>query len=103
MDFDVTPMDNSNSKKEGISKTYKLFDGYSPMLSYIGSSGFILNNQFRESYSHSNCEGNFDHISQTVEMALSLSDVPLLVRFDSGNDSLDNVLMLEDKAKYNEG
>lgn len=94
-------MDNSNRKKEGVSRTYKLFDGYSPMFSYIGSSGFILNNQLREGHSHSNCEGSHGHISQTVEMALSLSDGPLLVRFDSGNDSLDYVLMLEDKSKVN--
>jgi hypothetical protein len=101
LDFDVTPMDNSNSKKEGVSTTYKLFDGYSPMFSYIGSSGFILNNQLREGHAHSNCEGSQEHISDSVEMALSISDVPLLVRFDSGNDSLANVLMLDAKDRVN--
>lgn len=101
VDFDVTPMDNSNSKKEGVSKTYKLFDGYSPMFSYIGSSGFILNNQLREGHSHSNCEGSLEHISDTVDLALSLSETPLLVRFDSGNDALENVLMLDNKSKVN--
>ena len=28
VDIDVTPMDNSKSKKEGVSRTYKGFDGY---------------------------------------------------------------------------
>ena len=99
VDFDVSPMDNSNSKKEGVSLTYKLFEGYSPMFSYMGSSGFMLNNQLREGQSHSNCEGSLAHISQTIDMSLSLIDVPLLVRFDSGNDSLENVLMFEGKSR----
>ena len=34
-DIDVTPMDNSKSKKEGVSRTYKGFDGYAPMMAYI--------------------------------------------------------------------
>ena len=32
VDIDVTPMDNSKSKKEGVSRTYKGFDGYAPMM-----------------------------------------------------------------------
>ena len=37
VDIDVTPMDNSKSKKEGISRTYKGVDGYAPMIAYIGT------------------------------------------------------------------
>ncbi|MER2080595.1 MAG: hypothetical protein ABS876_03630 [Ruminococcus sp.] len=32
VDMDVTPMDNSNTSKEGISWTYKKFMGYTPMM-----------------------------------------------------------------------
>jgi hypothetical protein len=99
LDFDVTPMDNSNTQKEGVSKTYKLFDGYAPMFSYVGRSGFIINNQLREGSAHSNCEGNLEHMKQTVEMALSIYKGNILVRFDSGNDSIENILMLENKER----
>ena len=37
VDLDVTPMDNSKTKKEGVSHTYKGFDGYAPMMAYIGT------------------------------------------------------------------
>ena len=43
VDIDVTPMDNSKSKKEGVSRTYKGFDGYAPMMAYIGSEGYAIN------------------------------------------------------------
>ena len=39
VDIDVTPMDNSKSNKEGVSRTYKGFDGYAPMMAYIGKEG----------------------------------------------------------------
>ena len=48
VDIDVTPMDNSTSKKEGVSRTYKGFDGYSPMMAYIGTEGYAINFEFRE-------------------------------------------------------
>ena len=42
VDIDVTPMDNSKSKKEGVSRTYKGFDGYAPMIAYIGTEGYAI-------------------------------------------------------------
>ena len=36
LDIDVTPMDNSGSKKEGVSYTYKEFEGFAPIMAYIG-------------------------------------------------------------------
>ena len=32
-------MDNSKSGKEGVSRTYKVYDGYAPMMAYIGTEG----------------------------------------------------------------
>jgi len=43
VDIDVTPMDNSKSKKEGVSRTYKGFNGYAPMMAYIGTEGYAIN------------------------------------------------------------
>ena len=39
VDCDVTPMDNSQSHKEGVSRTYKGMDGYAPMAAYAGQEG----------------------------------------------------------------
>lgn len=94
VDFDVTPMDNSNSKKEGVSNTYKQVSGYAPMMTYIGGTGYMLNNQLREGKSHSNCEGTPQYIHQTLTLARSITPAPLLARFDSGNDSAENILAI---------
>lgn len=40
LDIDVTPMDNSGSKKEGVSYTYKEFEGFAPIMAYIGTEGY---------------------------------------------------------------
>ena len=34
LDIDTTPMDNSGSHREGVSYTYKGFDGFHPLLAY---------------------------------------------------------------------
>jgi len=48
--IDVSPFDNSNTKKEGISYTYKGFEGYSPIFAYLGKlerlpSGYFDTNE----------------------------------------------------------
>ena len=43
VDLDVTPMDNSKTRKEGVSYTYKGFVGYARMMEYIGTEGFLVN------------------------------------------------------------
>jgi len=91
VDFDVSPFDNSGTHKEGVSCTYKMVDGYAPMLTYIGGTGFMLNNQFREGKAHSNCEGTSDYIRQTLEYARAVTKEKLLCRFDSGNESVENM------------
>ena len=47
VDIDVTPMDSSNSNKEGVSRSYKGFDGYAPMMAYIGTEGYAINFELR--------------------------------------------------------
>ena len=91
VDCDVSPFDNSGSHKEGVSCTYKMFDGYAPMLAYIGSTGYMLNNQFREGKAHSNCEGTAEYIRNTLEHARQITPSKLLCRFDSGNESVENM------------
>ena len=35
VDIDVTPFDNSKSKKQGVSRTYKGFDGYRDIMMLV--------------------------------------------------------------------
>ena len=93
VDIDVTPMDNSKSKKEGVSRTYKGFDGYAPMMAYIGTEGYAVNFELREGKQH--CQkGTVEFLVETIRLCKKLTDKPLLIRLDSGNDSIDNVTVL---------
>ncbi len=47
VDIDVIPCDNSKTKKEGVSRTYKGFDGFAPIMAYMGTEGYLVNTQLR--------------------------------------------------------
>lgn len=100
-DNDVTVHDNSNTKKEGVSRTYKGYDGFSPMMSYLGKGGFMLNTVLREGKAHSNCPGTLEYFLETIKMARAISNIPILIINDSGNDDIDNILAYEgEEANY---
>ncbi|MFZ1729587.1 MAG: IS1380 family transposase [Bacteroidota bacterium] len=86
IDSDVSVLDNSHSKKEGVSWTYKKCDGYAPMFSYIGKSGYMINNELREGSQHSNCGGTEEYFAETIAFGKQISVHPLLIVLDSGND-----------------
>ena len=52
LDADVTPLDNSNTRKEGVSRTYKDCDGYAPMAAYLGQEGYALEFELRAGSQH---------------------------------------------------
>ena len=47
VDIDTTAMDNSKTKKEGVGWTYKGFDGYHPIMAYVGNEGYLLDCELR--------------------------------------------------------
>lgn len=99
VDIDVTPMDNSKSGKEGVSRTYKVYDGYAPMMAYIGTEGYAINFELREGKQH--CQnGTVAFLQETIKLCKKLTDKPLLIRLDSGNDSIDNVAVLIQEGCY---
>ncbi|MDR2572522.1 MAG: IS1380 family transposase [Oscillospiraceae bacterium] len=101
LDIDVSPHDNSNTKKEGVSRTYKGMDGYSPIYAYIGQEGYACNGELRDGTCHSQCEGTLDFLKDTLQLAKQITSEKLLVRMDSGNDSLDNIkLFIKEKVDY---
>ena len=99
VDIDVTPMDNSKSKKEGVSRTYKGFDGYAPIMAYIGTEGYAINFELRAGKQH--CQkGTVEFLQETIRLCKKLTDKPLLIRLDSGNDSIDNIAVLINEGCY---
>ncbi|RPJ07932.1 MAG: IS1380 family transposase [Deltaproteobacteria bacterium] len=95
LDVDVFPQDNSNTKKEGVSRTYKNYDGYAPMAAYLGMEGWCLEVELRPGSQHSQ-KGFIDFIKRVVAGARDLTNQPLLVRADSGNDAFETLVALED-------
>ena len=100
VDTDVTPMDNSKSHKEGVSRTYKGHDGFAPIISYIGTEGFMLNIELREGKQH--CQkGTPDFLRESLALAHRMTDKPLLIRMDSGNDAIENLgILLNDGSWF---
>ncbi len=100
VDLDVTPMDNSGTKKEGVSFTYKKFDGYAPMMAYIGTEGFLVNTELREGKQH--CQNHTpEFLRETLRLSHKLTSRPLLIRMDSGNDAATNLgILIEDGSWF---
>jgi len=100
IDIDTSPMDNSKSHKEGVSRTYKQFDGYHPIFCYIGQEGYMLNAELREGKQH--CQkGTPEFLTSTIDRLkkLNLKD-PLLFRLDGGNDSKDILSILDTSGHF---
>jgi hypothetical protein len=89
LDIDVSPFDNSKTHKEGVSRTYKGCDGYAPIFAYLGAEGYLVNLELREGSQH--CQKNTpEFIGETLRYVRQITDRPVLMRLDSGNDSRDN-------------
>jgi len=101
LDVDVSPHDNSKTKKEGVERTYKGVDGYAPIYAYIGEEGYVCNAELREGNCHSQCEGTVEFLADTLRLAKRITLQKLLARMDSGNDALDNIkLFIKEKVDY---
>jgi hypothetical protein len=93
LDIDVYPMNNENTQKEGVSRTYKNHNGYAPIAAYLGQEGWCLLNELREGKQH--CQNGFkDTLDFAITAAHRLTDAPLLLRLDSGHDAIDTRVWL---------
>lgn len=100
VDIDVSVMDNSDSKKEGVGKTYMLVDGYAPIFSYIGTEGYMLDCELRPGSQH--CQkGTPEFLGSNIKTLedLNLSD-PFLFRLDGGNDGIETMIPLIGKNRF---
>ena len=100
VDIDVTPFDNSKTKKEGVSRTYKGFDGFAPIMAYIGTEGYLVNTELRIGKQHCQKETP-DFLRETIDLCRKLTDKPLLIRLDSGNDASENIgIFMEESYQH---
>ena len=105
LDADVTIMDNSGSSKEGVSRAYTGVEGYAPMMMYLGNEGYCLELELREGRQHVQ-RGTPALLSRGLRSAREITERPLLLRLDGGNDSLENmdvVLSFNDEYPDSEG
>jgi hypothetical protein len=97
LDIDVSPFDNSRTKKEGVAWTYKKLDGYAPNFAYLGVEGYLIHCELRPGNQHCQ-DGTPEFLDRAIELARQVTDGKLLVRLDAGNDDAENLRRLR-KAK----
>jgi hypothetical protein len=90
LDVDVSPFDNSGTKKEGVSWTYKKVDGYAPIFAYLGEEGYLVHCQLREGKQHCQ-DGTPKFLDEALDYAERITRAKLLVRLDAGNDDFENI------------
>ena len=98
IDTDVFTMDNSGTKKEGATHTYRGYNGYAPIAAYLGAEGWCINLEFREGSQHS--QNNFiPFLQETISRARSLTAKALLARLDSAHDATETRATFVDHKK----
>ncbi len=96
LDMDVFPLDNSDTRKEGIGWTYAGFVGYAPIAAYLGQEGWCIGMELREGTQHS-AEATDATLDRVLPRALQLTQAPLLLRLDAGFHSQN---ILQTIARY---
>lgn len=100
LDMDVSPMDNANTEKEHVSRTYKGTDGYAPNLTYIGVEGYMIEAELRPGRQHSQ-KGTPQSLKEILDFVDELNlPYATLVRLDSGYDAGDTINVLEGRVRY---
>jgi len=100
LDLDVFTLDNSGTKKEGVSYTYRGFNGYAPLGVWLGLEGWCLEIEQRPGSQHAQ-EGFIPLLLRAIRKARQLTDSPLLVRLDSAHDALATlVALLAEKVDF---
>ncbi len=88
LDIDVTPQDNSKTKKESSQWTYKQFHGSAPIMSYVGTEVWCIGAELRPGSQHS--QNDFVPFLKSVLNRLRrVTQAPVLLRLDSRHDAED--------------
>jgi hypothetical protein len=93
-------MDNSKTKKEGVSRTYQGFNGYHPILAYVGKEGYMLDCELRPGSQH--CQKGAVSFIEGVKEQLGRigANGHILFRIDSGNDCYETLKAVSGAGHY---
>ena len=98
LDVDVSPFDNSGTKKEGVAWTYKKLDGYAPNFAYLSMEGYLIHCELRPGNQHCQ-DGTPEFLERAIKLARQVTKGKLLVRMDAGNDDIENLRILRKKKR----
>jgi len=98
LDIDVFPMDNSGTKKEGVSWTYHNYDGYAPIAAYLAQEGWCMEVELRPGCQHSQNEF-IPFLRRVVKKARQLTKKKILARLDSAHDAIETRVELSGDRK----
>ena len=96
LDIDGTPFDNSGSKKENVSRTYKGCDGFLAMNSFLGNEGYMVHNDLYPGSQH--CQKGFPaFLRRSIKNTNDIisKEKQILVRLDSGHDAASTIEELQ--------
>lgn len=100
LDLDVFTQDNSNTKKEGASWTYRKFHGFAPIAAWLGLEGWCLEIEHRPGSQHAQ-EGFIPFLLRAIDKSRQLTDAPLLVRLDSAHDAIGTLgTLMDERADF---
>ncbi len=99
LDVDVSPFDNSGTKKQGVARTYKGFDGYAPIFAYLGTEGYLIHTELRNGNDHSQ-KNTVPFLREALLQAKQLTAAPLLLRMDAGHDSQENIKLCHEPETH---
>lgn len=87
-EIDTFAMDNGDTKKEDVSRTYQGFDGYCPIAGYLGNEGWNAGLELRAGSHHSALETEYfyERSFPRVKRLVKVEQAVLMVE-DSGFDS----------------
>jgi len=90
LNIDVFCLDNSNTRKEGVSRTYHGYDGYAPIGAYLGEEGWRIGLELRPGNQHSR-KDFLAFLDRALPQARELGKRrKLLMLLDSGHDAAAN-------------
>jgi len=100
VDIDTAVMDNSKTKKEGVSRTYRKYDGFHPIFAYAGKEGYMLDCEMRPGSQH--CQnGTVAFIEGFMGRLRNIQpNGRLLFRMDAGNDAFETLKAVTGKGSY---
>jgi len=95
LDVDATLLDNSYSKKEGVTASYKRIHGYMPLAGYFGAEGYCLGFELRPGNQHGQT-GARAFLKKLIKRAHQVSPrSKILFRMDAAHDATENFIELE--------